>query len=158
MDKRQFIHSQLLVGSKADFEMVIRNMSPIKGVPGINQGYLEWWICPETACVIHLVKVEDRSPLEPRYYFYLVLYNPNGRGFTKSGHKVIRIGEKTYSLPHLMALTFISNDEPSNVVVFKNGNKRDIRAENLKWVPRKEARKYKIRIKLNLKRKPQETM
>lgn len=156
---KQFIRSQLLVGSREDFLMVIRGMSPIKNVPGINEKSPEWWICPITACVIHLVRIEDRAPLEDRYCFYLILYNPNGKGYTRSGHKIVRIGNKTYSLSHLVACTFVPNDDPKKtIVIHKNFNKRDLRADNLAWATRKEARNRKRikTIKLHLRKQGKE--
>lgn len=149
--EKQIIRSGLLIGTKADFERVIRGMSAIRGVPGINEGKVEFWISPETASVVHLVRVEDRTPLEDWFYFYMTLYNPRGRGFTKSGHKIIRLGRKTYELPLLLALTFVPCDDSNKVVGFKNGNRRDLRASNIVWVSRAEAHKRKRKVIIKLK-------
>jgi hypothetical protein len=79
-------------------------------------------------------------------------------GFSKTGHKLVKIGGKTYALHRIIALTFVHNPSPEEkpIVAHKNGSIRDCRASNLEWISRTELSSYRKRhqrLKLYLKPK-----
>lgn len=149
MDKKKN-RAVLLKGTERDFKIAIVGMSPIKNVPDVNKKEVEWFIHPQTANIIHLVRIENMAPLEPRYCFRITKYHPEDMtGYNLSGSKQVKVDGKTYSLARLVALTFIPNYRPDRAIVrFKDGNKRNIRVDNLEWV--KLNKKPKSRIKLNI--------
>lgn len=50
------------------------------------------------------------------------------------GYEIIRLGEKNHRIHRLVAMTYIPNPEGKEEVDHINGNRRDNRVENLRWV------------------------
>ena len=147
-------------GTKQDLERVLSGMVPISGIEGVNVDIDTWWIHPDTCSIVHIIRVENREPLETIFVWMEIEYDPTSTtGYSTSGHKTVKVNGKAVPLHRVVALSCVPNDNPQDktLVKFKNGNKRDIRAENLIWVSPKEAQKQtdnpkkKIKIKLNLK-------
>lgn len=55
---------------------------------------------------------------------------------TVSGYKIVCLGGKMYLVHRLVATAFVENPDNKTVVIHKNGNTVDNRAENLEWVGR----------------------
>ncbi len=147
-------------GTIRDIEKTLTGMVPIKGIDGVNEQATNWWIHPDICSIVHLVRIEHKPPLEDQYIWTETIYDPTtSTGFSTSGHKTVKVNGTAYPLHRVVALSCVPNDNPQDktLVKFKNGNKRDIRADNLIWVSPKEAQKQtnnakpKIKIKLNLK-------
>ena len=74
------------------------------------------------------------------YQTRFVKHDPNSKkGYTQSGIKQVTLFGKKYALHKLVAHTWLekSNDPTKTLVYFKNGDFRDIRAENLDWTNRR---------------------
>lgn len=150
-------------GTRKDFQQIISLMSPIKGIKGINETELRWFIHPETCSIVHLVRIEKREPFEDRYVWTETVYDPSShKGFGKSGYKRVRLGKVTLNLHKAVAYTFVSNPHPGakTIIHHKNWNKLDCCASNLVFLTPKEfaeikrsAEKPKTRIRLFLKDK-----
>ena len=153
------------IGTKRDYLYITKGMQPIRNVPGVNEGQLRWFVHPETCSIVRIIEVRHRAPFEDFYTWSETVYDPKAdTGFSTSGHKLIKIAGKTYSLHRIIALTFIPNPDPKTktIVYHKNSDKLDCRASNLIWVSKKElaANKKKAvlkpRIRLILKPKKAE--
>ena len=153
------------IGTKSDFLLITNGMQPIRNVPGVNEGQLRWFVHPETCSIVRIIEVRHRAPFEDFYTWSETVYDPKAdTGFSTSGHKLVKVEGKTYSLHRIVALTFISNPDPETktIVYHKNGDKLDCRASNLIWVSKKELAAYKKkavlkpRIRLILKPKKAE--
>ena len=53
-----------------------------------------------------------------------------------NGYKVVNICGKMFLVHRLVAAAFVDNPKNKTVVIHKNGNTHDNRAENLEWVGR----------------------
>ena len=151
-------------GSQENFEKAISGMRLIKGLEkqGINAHLLRWFIHPETCKIVRLINLEQSYLHPDRYTWTETVYDPNSTfGFSKTGHKLVKIGGKTYALHSIIALTFVHNPSPEEkpIVAHKNGYKRDCRASNLVWISPKELNSFRKNavphLKLNLKPKKQ---
>ena len=124
-------------GTKRDLEKVLTGMVPISGIEGINEGIDTWWIHPSTCSIVHIIRVENREPMESIFVWIEIKYDPDcSTGYSSSGHKTVKIAGKAYPLHRVLALSFVPNNNPNvkTLVRFKNGNKRDIRASNFSIV------------------------
>ena len=149
------------IGTKSDFLLITNGMQPIRNLPGVNEEQLRWFVHPITCSIVHIIEIRNRAPFEDFYTWSETVYDPKaGTGFSTSGHKLVKVEGKTYSLHRIVALTFIPNPDPETktIVYHKNGDKLDCRANNLTWLSPKElasCRKNNVLIpKIRLKLKP----
>ena len=152
---------KFIYGTQKDIEISLAGMVPIKGIDGVNEQSVSWWIHPKTCSIIHIIRVENRVPRESIFVWTETIYDPEGcTGFSTSGYKTVKIGGKAHPLHRVMALSCVPNDDPETKTLVRHidRNKRNNSASNLRWVSHQEAQKNlespkpKIKIKLNIKK------